>query len=128
MIGLIKYLTVEQLSKYQDHLIISPTAFSEAQATANKRGYEQGIADRDKEMSKLPNEYADKLWKIAYERGRANERNEILSMLTTFRDKQKSHYKSMPNGYARAKEKGRFWGLERARFQVELRNEVQSND
>lgn len=34
--------------------------------------YEQGRADREKELSELPNEYSEKLWKLAYNRGRAD--------------------------------------------------------
>lgn len=43
--------------------------------------YERGRADRDKELSELPNEYSDKLWKIAYERGRTNERAKVEDII-----------------------------------------------
>lgn len=43
-----------------------------------ERGYEQGRADREKELSELPNEYSEKLWKIAYEKGRADERTRVI--------------------------------------------------
>lgn len=33
------------------------------------RGYEQGKADKDKELSELPNQYSEKLWKNAYNKG-----------------------------------------------------------
>lgn len=45
---------------------------------------------------------------------------EFLSKLESFRDKQKNLYLSMENGYERAKEKGRYLGLERACCQLEL--------
>lgn len=45
---------------------------------------------------------------------------EFLQKLENFRDKQKKLYLSMENGYERAKEKGRYLGLERACFQFEL--------
>lgn len=31
--------------------------------------YEQGKVDRDKELSELPNQYSEKLWNTAYDRG-----------------------------------------------------------
>ena len=45
---------------------------------------------------------------------------EFLTYLQSFRDKQKELYLSMSTGYEEAKEKGRFLGLERACFQLEL--------
>lgn len=45
---------------------------------------------------------------------------EFLKKLNEFRDKQKQRYLSMENGYERAKEKGRYLGLERASFHFEL--------
>lgn len=44
---------------------------------------------------------------------------EFLTHLQSFRDKQKEMYLSMNPGYERAKEKGRYLGLERACFQFE---------
>lgn len=41
------------------------------------RGYEQGRADKDKELSELPNQYSEKLWKIAYNKGKANAIDEL---------------------------------------------------
>lgn len=34
-----------------------------------EKAYRQGRADREKELSELPNEYSEKLWKIARDRG-----------------------------------------------------------
>lgn len=45
---------------------------------------------------------------------------EFLNKLENFRDEQRELYLSMENGYKRAKEKGRYLGLERACFQFEL--------
>lgn len=44
---------------------------------------------------------------------------EFLAYLEKLRDKQKEKYKSMSYDYERAKEKGRYLGLERACFQFE---------
>lgn len=42
--------------------------------------YQLGRADKDKELSELPNQYSEKLWKIAhdrgYEQGRADQKEE----------------------------------------------------
>lgn len=45
---------------------------------------------------------------------------EFLAYLKNFRDKQKELYLSMSPGYEQSKEKGRYLGLERACFQLEL--------
>lgn len=41
------------------------------------RAYKQGKADREKELSELPNEYSEKLWKLAYSRGRTDAIDEF---------------------------------------------------
>lgn len=53
---------------------------------------------------------------------------EFLKKLESFRDKQKELYLNMENGYGRAKEKGRYLGLERACFQFELEIINREND
>jgi len=45
---------------------------------------------------------------------------EILEMLEDFKKKQEDYYRSLPNGYKRAKAKGKRNGLEMAIFQVGL--------
>lgn len=43
--------------------------------------YQQGRADREKELSELPNEYSEKLWKIAYQKGKTNGAREFAEWL-----------------------------------------------
>lgn len=42
-------------------------------------GYQQGRADREKELSELPNEYSEKLWRIAYQKGKTDGAREFLA-------------------------------------------------
>lgn len=46
-----------------------------------KHFYEKGRADREKELSELPNEYSEKLWKLAYNRGRADAIDDFVKEL-----------------------------------------------
>lgn len=45
MIGILKYLSVWQLAKYQDHIVMSTSDFSESLKKAHNRGYKQGRAE-----------------------------------------------------------------------------------
>lgn len=47
-------------------------------------GYQQGRADKDKELSELPNQYSEKLWKNAYERGKTNAIEEFVDLYEKF--------------------------------------------
>lgn len=41
--------------------------------------YQQGKEDREKELAELPNQYSERLWKNAYDKGRADAIEELKS-------------------------------------------------
>ena len=59
-----------------DFEVVLPRTTEEWQRDMNF-AYEKGRADKEKELSELPNQYSEKLWKIAYNKGKADMKKEI---------------------------------------------------
>ena len=49
-----------------------------------EQSYFGGRADREKELSELPNEYSEKLWKNAFDKGKAEGAREFAEWLTNY--------------------------------------------
>lgn len=63
-----------------DFKVVLPRTTEEWQRDMNF-AYEKGRADKDKELSELPNPYSEKLWENAYNIGRANAIDEFAEKM-----------------------------------------------